>query len=51
MVSFMALRMILGIPELFRGVPFSQVVTMSLLFGVLGFLPGAIIGFHVDIDD
>ena len=49
-VFFLA-RLLLAIPDLLRGGSFGMAAVGALILGVAGFIPGAIIGMHVDVDD
>lgn len=51
MAALMAARIILGIPDLLNDVPFNDVVASGCGFGLLGLIPGILIGVHVSIDD
>lgn len=48
---FFVARLLLSIPDLVRGGSFAGAMGIALILGLLGFIPGAIIGMHVDVDD
>ena len=48
---FMLLRLILAIPGLVQGGALFEIAAGALMLGLLGFIPGAIIGIHVEADD
>lgn len=48
---FFIARLLVSIPDLVRGSSFGGAAAVALIVGVLGFIPGAIIGMHVDVDD
>ena len=48
---FFVASLLLSIPNLVRGGSLAGAMGAALIVGLLGFIPGAIIGMHVDVDD